>query len=122
MGRRSSFAFSVNRSSVGPSRNATVFIRTDVGRVDPALCIQLALGNCDLPAVLVKVDNDTLRGIFRSEAAMAAVMNSEGFQALGSSIFETVVNKSEAVKDMKKKAGDDLTPKLRKELSDEEKE
>jgi len=72
--------------------------------------------------VLVKVDNDTLRGIFRSEAAMAAVMNSEGFQALGSSIFETVVNKSEAVKDTKKKAGDDLTPKLRKELSDEEKE
>ncbi|MES2094558.1 MAG: DEAD/DEAH box helicase family protein [Actinomycetota bacterium] len=73
-------------------------------------------------AVLVNVDNDTLRKIFGSEAAMAAVMNIEGFRALGSSIFETVVNKSEAVKDTKKKAGDDLTPKLKKELSDEEKE
>ena len=72
--------------------------------------------------MLVKVDNDTLRGIFRSEAAMAAVMNSEGFRALGSSIFETVVNKAEAVKDTKKKVGDALTPKLKKELSDEEKE
>ena len=42
-------------------------------------------------AVLVNVDNDTLRKIFGSEAAMAAVMNIEGFRALGSSIFETVV-------------------------------
>lgn len=81
MGRRSSFAFAMNRSSVGPSRNATVFIRTDVGRVDPALCIQLALGNCDLPAVLVKVDNDRLRKIFGSEPAMAEVKSIEGFRA-----------------------------------------
>ena len=73
-------------------------------------------------AVLVNVDNDTLRKIFGSEAAMAAVMNIEGFRALGSSIFETVVNKSEAVKDTKKKAGDDLTQKVKKELSDEEKD
>jgi hypothetical protein len=73
-------------------------------------------------AVLVNVDNATLRKIFGSEAAMAAVMNIEGFRALGSAIFETVVNKSEAVKDTKKKAGDDLSPKQKKELSDEEKE
>ena len=66
--------------------------------------------------------NDTLRKIFGSEAAMAAVMNIEGFRALGSAIFETVVNKSEAVKDTKKRAGDDLTPKLKKEISEEEKE
>jgi len=73
-------------------------------------------------AVLVNVDNDTLRKIFGSEAAMAAVMNIEGFRALGSAIFETVVNKSEAVKDTKKRAGDDLTPKLKKEISEEEKD
>lgn len=72
--------------------------------------------------MLVNVDNDTLRKIFGSEAAMAAVMNIEGFRALGSSIFETVVDKAEAVKETKKKAGDDLPPKLKKELSDEEKE
>jgi hypothetical protein len=73
-------------------------------------------------AMLVNVDNDTLRKIMGSEAAMAAVMNIEGFRALGSSVFETVVNKSEAVRDTKKAAGDELTPQQKKELSDEEKE
>ena len=72
--------------------------------------------------MLVNVDNDTLRKIFGSEAAMAAVMNIEGFRALGSSIFETVVDKAEAVKNTKKQAGDDLPHKLKKELSDEKKE
>lgn len=33
-----------------------------------------------------------------SERAMAAVMNIEGFRALGSDVFETVINKSELVK------------------------
>ncbi|HEY5319797.1 MAG TPA: restriction endonuclease [Galbitalea sp.] len=73
-------------------------------------------------AVLVNVDNETLRKIMGSQAAMDAVMNIEGFRALGSSIFETVVNKSEAVKDTRKTAGDNLTPKEKKELSEEEKE
>jgi hypothetical protein len=73
-------------------------------------------------AILVNVDNETLRKIMGSPAAMDAVMNIEGFRALGSSVFETVVNKSEAVRDTKKAAGDDLTPKQKKELSDEEKE
>jgi hypothetical protein len=50
------------------------------------------------------------------------VMNIEGFRALGSSIFETVVNKSEAVKGTKRDKGDDLTPKEKKEVTAEEKE
>ena len=49
-------------------------------------------------AILVNVDNETLRRIMANQAAMDAVMNIEGFRALGSAIFETVVNKSEAVK------------------------
>ena len=73
-------------------------------------------------AVLVNVDNDTLRKIMSNKAAMDAVMNIEGFRALGSDIFETVVNKSEAVKDTKKTKGEDLTPKEKKELTAEEKE
>ena len=73
-------------------------------------------------AILVNVDNDTLKKIMGSERAMAAVMNIEGFRALGSDVFETVVNKSELVKGTKKAKGDDLTPKEKKELSDEEKE
>jgi hypothetical protein len=73
-------------------------------------------------AILVNVDNDTLRRIMASEAAMKAVMNIEGFRSLGSEIFETVVNKSESVRDTKRKKGEKLTEKQKRELSDEEKE
>jgi hypothetical protein len=73
-------------------------------------------------AILVNVDNDTLRRIMASEAAMQAVMNIEGFRSLGSEIFETVVNKSESVRDTKRKKGEKLTEKQKRELTDEEKE
>jgi len=73
-------------------------------------------------AILVNVDNDTLRRIMASEAAMKAVMNIEGFRSLGSEIFETVVNKSESVRDTKREKGGKLTEKQKRELTDEEKE
>jgi hypothetical protein len=73
-------------------------------------------------AVLVNVDNLTLKKIMASEAAMNAVMNIEGFRALGASVFETVVNKSEAVSKTKKEKGDDITAGEKKQLSAEEKE
>jgi len=73
-------------------------------------------------AILVNVDNDTLRRIMASEAAMQAVMNIEGFRSLGSEIFETVVNKSESVRDTKRKKGEKLTQKQKRELTEEEKE
>ncbi len=73
-------------------------------------------------AVLVNVDNLTLKKIMASQAAMAAVMNIEGFRALGSSVFETVVNKSESVRDTKKQKGDNLTSGDKKKLTEEEKE
>ena len=61
-------------------------------------------------AILVNVDNDTLRRILNNEAAMRAVMNIEGFRALGDNIIETVINKSEKIKETKKNKGDDITP------------
>jgi len=73
-------------------------------------------------AILVNVDNDTLRRIMASEAAMDAVMNIEGFRSLGSEVFETVVNKSEAVRDTKREKGEKLTEKQKRELTEEEKE
>lgn len=73
-------------------------------------------------AILVNVDNETLKRIMGSQAAMDAVMNIEGFRVLGSAIFETVVNKSEAVKSTKKEKSETLSPKEKKQLSDEEKE
>ena len=73
-------------------------------------------------AILVNVDNMTLRKIMDNQAAMEAIMNIEGFRALGSDIFETVVNKSEKVSATKKEKGGDLTKKVKKELTEEEKE
>jgi hypothetical protein len=74
-------------------------------------------------ALLVNVDNDTLRRVLDNPEAMAAVERIEGWRSLGDNIIETIINKSEKVKDIKKKAKDgDLTPKEKKELSDEEKE
>ncbi|MDQ4215491.1 GIY-YIG nuclease family protein [Microbacterium capsulatum] len=73
-------------------------------------------------AVLVNVDNGTLKKIMGSEAAMAAVMKIEGFRALGDKVFETVVNKSEAVSKTKAEKGDDVTPSEKKELTAEENE
>lgn len=74
-------------------------------------------------ALLVNVDNDTLRRILDNPEAMAAVEHIEGWRALGDNIIETIINKSEKVKDLKNKAkGGDLTANEKKELSDEEKE
>lgn len=73
-------------------------------------------------ALLVNVDNLTLRKIMNNQAAMDAVLNIEGFRALGSGIFETVVNKSEWVKETKKSKGESLTSKEKKQITEEEKE
>jgi hypothetical protein len=70
----------------------------------------------------VNVDNDTLKKVLANKDALEAVMRIEGFRSLGDDILETVINKSEAVKAKKKEKGDDITPKEKKQLSDEEKE
>lgn len=74
-------------------------------------------------ALLVNVDNATLRRILDSPEAMAAVGRIEGWRTLGDNVIETIINKSEKVKDLKNKAKDgELTKKEKKELSEEEKE
>ena len=74
-------------------------------------------------ALLVNVDNDTLRRILDNPEAMAAVERIEGWRALGDNIIETIINKSEAVKDLKNKAKEkDLSKKEMKKLTEEEKE
>jgi hypothetical protein len=45
---------------------------------------------------------------------MDAIMNIEGFRALGSDVFETVVNKSEKVKDTKKRRARTWTRRRRR--------
>ncbi|MFP4260943.1 MAG: restriction endonuclease, partial [Opitutales bacterium] len=74
-------------------------------------------------AMLVNVDNFTLRRILDNPEAMEAVGRIEGWRALGDNIIETIINKSEKVKDLKKKEKDgDISKKEKKELSEEERE
>ena len=75
-------------------------------------------------ALLVNVDNETLRRVLDNPDAMAAVERIEGWRTLGDNVIETIINKSEKIKELKGKGKDSggLTPKEKKELSDEEKE
>lgn len=73
-------------------------------------------------ALLVNVDNETLRKILENPAALAAIMRIEGFRALGSNVLETIINKSEQIKETKKSKGDHISAEEKKELNAEEKE
>ncbi|MDX0299375.1 restriction endonuclease [Sinorhizobium meliloti] len=74
-------------------------------------------------ALLVNVDNATLGRVLNDPDAMAAVERIEGWRALGDNIIETIINKSDKVKELKQKAREgELSAKEKKELSDEEKE
>lgn len=74
-------------------------------------------------AMLVNVDNETLRRVLDNPEALAAVERIEGWRNLGGNIIETIINKSEKVKELKAKAkGKDLSTAEKRELTEEEKE
>ena len=72
-------------------------------------------------ALLVNVDNDTLKRLTENKEALDALMRIEGFRSLNSDI-ETIINKSEAVKKAKKDDEDKLSAKEKKQLTEDEKE
>ncbi len=73
-------------------------------------------------ALLVNVDNATLRRLMDNKEAMDALMGIEGFRNLNQDI-ETIINKSEAVKKARKEVNDgEMSAKQKKELTEEEKE
>ncbi len=73
-------------------------------------------------ALLVHVDNDTLKRLLANQEALDAIMKIEGFRSLRQDI-ETIVNKSDAVKKAKKEANDnEVSAQEKKQLSDDEKE
>jgi hypothetical protein len=74
-------------------------------------------------ALLVNVDNETLRRVLDNPDAMAAVERIEGWRSLGDNVIETIINKGEKIKELKGKDKEgNLTPKEKRELTDEEKE
>src|ERR1035437_2928550 len=73
-------------------------------------------------ALLVNVDNGTLRRLMDNKKALDALMGIEGFRNLNQEI-ETIINKSEAVKKARKEANDEsLSKKEREQLTEAEKE
>lgn len=71
-------------------------------------------------ALLVHVDNDTLKKLQSNQDALDALMNIEGFRSLNSEI-QTIINRSEKVKKLKKEKGDNLTKQEKKEITEDEK-
>jgi hypothetical protein len=73
--------------------------------------------------LLVNVDVSTLNRLMKDDAAMAALMAIEGFRNLNADL-ETIINRSEQIKDAKRKAGEGQEPsvKEKKELTEAEKE
>jgi hypothetical protein len=75
-------------------------------------------------ALLVNVDNNTLKRLMENPDAMRALAGIEGFRSLNQDI-ETIVNKSEQLDKKKKEQAEkeeELTEKEKKDLSEEEKE
>lgn len=71
-------------------------------------------------ALLVNVDNDTLERVLKSKEAFEAIMKIEGFRSLNSNTLETIINRSNEVKN-KKTSDKPKTDKEKKEISEEEK-
>jgi hypothetical protein len=73
--------------------------------------------------LLVNVDDSTLNRLMKDEAAMAALQSIEGFRNLNADL-ETIINRSEQIKDAKRKAGegDEPSAEEKKELTEAEKE
>ena len=73
--------------------------------------------------LLVNVDDGTLNKLMRDERAMKALMSIEGFRNLNADL-ETIINRSEQIKDAKRQIADGDAPsaKEKRELTEAEKE
>ena len=71
-------------------------------------------------AILVNVDNATLKRVLDNPEALAAIESIEDWRSLGENPIETLINKSEKIKELKKKSV--ISPEERKILTQEEKE
>lgn len=72
-------------------------------------------------ALLVNVDNDTLKRLINNKEALNALMHIEGFRSLNSNTIETIINRSENIKRIKAET-EKITDKQKKEITEEEKE
>lgn len=129
----------LNVDEVNPERKVAEFIKflpvlaydgSSMKQIDAAGILDIAMSGTTATllarrwesALLVNVDNFTLARLMANEQAMNALMSIEGFRSLNNDL-ETIINKSEKIKKAKEKANsEELTPKEKKEFSDDEKE
>jgi len=99
-------------------------------QIDPAGILDIAMSGTSATllarrwqsALLVNVDNETLKRLMDNEKAMNALMQIEGFRSLNNDI-ETIINKSNKLKKLKTKAKrKGLSQKEKNEKNKEEKE
>jgi hypothetical protein len=132
------YACKLNVDGSNPEKRVEEFIRflpvlaydgSSMKQIDAAGILDIAMSGTSATllakrwesALLVNVDNTTLRRLMDTPAALDALMRIEGFRTLNQDIA-TLINKSEAVKKAKKEADGPLTKAEKKELSDEERE
>jgi len=129
----------LNVNETDPEKNVSEFINflpvlaydgSSMKQIDAAGVLDIAMSGTSATllarrwesALLVNVDNTTLERLMNNEAAMNALMSIEGFRNLNQDI-ETIINKSEVVKRVRKEKNDEeLTKKEKKELTEAEKE
>lgn len=133
----SDYSCRLNVEEKNPEKKVGEFIKflpviaydgSSMKKIDAAEILDIALAGTSATllarrwesALLVNVDNDTLRRLMANSKAMDALMRIEGFRALNKDI-ETIINKSEHVKKAKRDE-EKLTKKEKAELSQEEKE
>ena len=131
------YSCQLNTESINPERKVAEFIQflpvlaydgSSMRAIDASGILDMAMSGTTATllarrwesALLVNVDNDTLRKLKNNDQAMKALMGIEGFRQLNSDV-ETILNKSGAVKKAKKEAGDNPTPQQKKAISEEEK-
>lgn len=134
----SNYSCRLNVNESNPEKNVGEFIRflpvlaydgSTMKAVSPADILDIAMSGTSATllarrwesALLVNVDNDTLRRLLANREALSALMSIEGFRSLNSDI-ETIINKSETVKKARKDQDKKLSTKEKRELTAEEKE
>ena len=132
------YSCQLNTESINPERKVAEFIQflpvlaydgSSMRAIDASGILDMAMSGTTATllarrwesALLVNVDNDTLRKLKNNEQAMKALMGIEGFRQLNLDL-EIIINKSEAVKEAKREAGDNPTKEQKQKISDEEKE
>lgn len=135
----SEYACQLNVREHNPEKKVAEFIKflpvlsyesNMMKRIDAAEILDIAMSGTSATllarrwesALLVNVDNDTLARLLNNEAAMKALMSIEGFRNLNKDIA-TIINKSNDVKDGKRKGKDKNGTKREKDkLTEAEKE